>query len=108
MLQAREIAPFETSHAYAPGQAPRDHHPEGWGQLEFRRYLELGGRWKVVVYSTPRRADGWSFNVVEMEQFPAWISYFHNRKSKTRVQSHRSGDAIAGQLAQAFELYQWG
>lgn len=103
----RDAAPFKTSHVYEPGQAPKDFHPTGWGPLAFHRFGELAGRWRVVVHSTERRRDGWSFNVLEMEQFPAWVSYFHNARSKTRVQSHRSGDAIAGQLAQAFELHEW-
>lgn len=105
----RPTRPFEVGHAYAPGQAPRDHHPAQWGPLETTRYLELGTkRWRAVVRSTARRGDGWSFHVVEMADFPAWISYWHNRKSGTRVQSHRAGDAVSGQLAQAFELYNWG
>jgi hypothetical protein len=106
---ARHTAPFEVAHRYQPGQAPRDHHPAQWGRLERTRYLELGEkRWRVVVRSTARRHDGWSFNVIEMADFPSWVSYWHNGKSGVRVQSHRSGDAVAGQLAQAFELHEWG
>ena len=108
MTPYRLIAPFQTSHAYPPGQAPCDHHPPQWGPLTFRRYLELGGRWKASVHSTERRRDGWSFNVLELADFPAWISYWHNAKSKTRVLSHRSADPMAGQLVQAFDLYEWG
>lgn len=108
MLPWRAAAPFEPAHVYDEGQAPSDHHPAGWGKLELHRFGELGAlRWKVVVHSTARRKDGWSFNVVQMERFPAWLSYFHDSKSGTRVQSHRSADHIAGQLAQAFELYNW-
>lgn len=108
-MRWRPGAPFKTAHAYPPGQGPKDHHPPGWGALERRRYLELGAkRWRCVVLSTARRRDGWSFNVVELEEFPSWLSYWHNRKTGTRIQSHRSGDAVAGQLAQAFELHEWG
>lgn len=105
----RDGAPFKTAHVYPPGQGPKDYHPAGWGALERRRYLELGAkRWPVLVASTAARRDGWSFHVVSMRDFPAWVSYWRNAKSGTRIQSHRSNDAISGQLAQAFELHEWG
>lgn len=107
MMRWRPAAPFQTAHAYAPGQEPKDFHPTSWGPLELHRFAELPGGLKVVVHSTARRHDGWSFNVAELERYPGWISYFHNLKSGTRIQSHRSANEIAGQLAQAFELHEW-
>lgn len=106
----RPSSPFRTAHVYPPGHSPREHHPPQWGKLELQRYGELGpSRLRAVVRSTRRRGDGWSFNVVELEQYPGWISYFHfrNERGQSRIQCQRSSDPIAGQLAQAFELYNY-
>lgn len=107
-MQWRPVAPFDVAHPYPTGQAPRDHHPPGWGKLERHEYGELGpGRQRVVVHSTKRRRDGWTYHVAELAHFPGWVAYFRS-PTGTRVEHARSGDTLGDQLAQAFSTFQYG
>jgi hypothetical protein len=97
----QDVPAFLVRHVYAAGEAPRDHHPHGWGRLEFHRFGKLGNGWHVAVHSTKRRKDGWSFNVVELEARPIWVAYYHHAPTDKRVREANSPNAL--HLAQVFD-----
>ena len=99
MLHWTETPPFEVAHLYPKGKAPGDEHPPAWGKLELRRYGIAEGT-AVVVYSTRRRRDGWSYNVVEERDRPAWVGYYHHAPTGRRIRAANSPNAM--QLAQLF------
>lgn len=93
----QELAPFDVAHLYQPGQAPADEHPPAWGKLELQRYGVLDGT-ALVVRSTRRRKDGWSYNVAEERDRPAWVGYYHHKPTGRRLRAANSGNAL--ELAQ--------
>lgn len=108
MFRWEDLPPFPKGAVYAPGASPAEHHPAQWGKLERHRYGCLsgpGGAWRVVVHSTRRSRDGWTYNVVELEAGPMWVSYFHNQAGD-RIEHARSGNA--GELAQALSVFKLG
>lgn len=100
-MRWQPLAPFAVRHAYPAGQDPRDDHPPGWGKLELHSYGAIQGGWHVAVHSTRRRADGWSFNVAELQSQPMWLSYFHHLPTGKRLRVANSPNAL--QLAQEFD-----
>lgn len=80
----RSTAAFLVRQPYPKGKAPKDVHPEAFGKIVARSYLDRGG-WQVEVLSTKRRPDGWSYVVVVDRAEPNWFSYFHNAKTGTRI-----------------------
>lgn len=98
-MRWQELEPFEVAHLYPQGQSPRDEHPKAWGKLELRRYGVADGT-AVVVYSTRRRGDGWSYNVVEERDRPAWVGYYHHAPTGKRIRAANSPNAMP--LAQLF------
>jgi hypothetical protein len=95
-------APFKVAHVYKPGQSPKDEHPPKWPPLkrELTRFGTVGGV-AVVVRSTPRRKDGWSYNVAEERDRAAWIGYYHHGPSGRRIRAANSPNAM--ELAQLFD-----
>jgi hypothetical protein len=78
------IAAFLERHAYPPGNAPQDHHPKPFGPIKSHWYGSRSG-WEVVVHTTKRLPDGWSYNVAVERESPHWVSWFHNAKTGVRL-----------------------
>lgn len=88
-----EIAPFDAAHIYPKGKEPAAEHPPAWPPMTKRRCVEVDGL-AVCVYSTERREDGWSYNVVEQRDEPRWVGYYHHLQSGARIRAANSGNAI--------------
>lgn len=78
------VAAFVEQHEYPEGKGPQDVHPQGFGKIAHHAYLERDG-WQVVVHSTERRGDGWSYCVAVERKEPKWFSYFRNHKTGARI-----------------------
>lgn len=89
-------AAFLERHEYPTGKAPQDHHPPGFGKITSHWYGEREAGWQVVVHSTTRRADGWSYNVAVERREPHWVSWFHNALTGARLRHlGLNGDRLA-------------
>ncbi len=101
-------APYDSGAVYAPGAAPSDFHPPGFGRLELHRYGRLsladGSTFRVVVHATRRKGDGWTYVVAELVSAPMWVSYFH--RNEARIEHARSGNAAP--LAEALGVKKLG
>ena len=97
----RPIAAFLEAHDYPPLQSPQDEHPPGFGKIASHWYGEREGGWQVVVHSTKRRDDGWSYNVAVERDAPNWVSWFHNAETGARL---RHVGLNGDRLANAFRL----
>lgn len=103
------VAPWVDRHAYPEGQAPRDVHAEAYGPMVDHRYGmvdEPRMRHTVVaIHSTARRSDGWSYVLVQLQAWPAWLTYFHHAPTGRRVRQESGGPAtLAHALARVFDV----
>jgi hypothetical protein len=94
------VPSFVVAHTYPAGGAPGDEHPPGWGPLVVRRCARFG-LVDVVVHSTERRRDGWSYNVAEQRDVPAWVGYYHHAGTGKRLRAANSPNALP--LAQVLD-----
>lgn len=101
-MRVQVVPDFVVAHRYPEGQAPADEHPPKWGKLVLHRCCRIDGL-DVVVHSTARRADGWSYNVVEQRDRPAWVGYYHHQPSGKRLRAANSPNAL--QLAQLLDAF---
>lgn len=99
-MHAQQVAEFVVGHQYAPGQSPRDAHPERYGPMVSHRCCIIDGV-AVVVHSTKRLRDGWSYNVVEQRDQPCWVGYYHHAPTGKRLRAANSPNAL--QLAQLID-----
>lgn len=99
-MRVQPVAPFQVAHQYPPGQSPKDEHPPSWGKLVSHQCCSIDGV-AVVVHSTERRPDGWSYNVVEQRSEPAWVGYYHHKPTGKRVRAANSANALG--LAQLLD-----
>lgn len=99
-MRVQPVPPFEVAHQYPPGQSPRDEHPKAFGKLVSHRCYSIDGV-QVVVHSTERKRDGWSYNVVEQRSEPAWVGYYHHKPTGKRLRAANSPNAL--QLAQLLD-----
>lgn len=99
-MRVQPVSPFDVAHQYPAGGAPSDEHPERWGKLVLHQCYSIDGV-PVVVHSTERRRDGWSYNVVEQRDLPAWVGYYHHKPSGKRIRAANSPNAL--QLAQLLD-----
>jgi hypothetical protein len=96
-MRVEQVPAFEVAHRYPEGGAPKDEHPPRYGKLVLHRFCRIDGV-DVVVRSTERNRDGWSYNVVEQRDEPAWVGYYHHKPSGKRLRASNSPNAL--QLAQ--------
>lgn len=99
-MRAQSLPDFAVGHEYPKGQAPSDEHPERFGRMTLHRCFRIDGI-EVVVHSTERQRDGWSYNVVEERARPAWVGYYHHKPSGKRLRAANSPNAL--QLAQVLD-----
>lgn len=92
---------FHEAHVYPALKSPRDAHPKMFGPIVSHWYGEREGGWQVVVHSTGRLPDGWSYNVAVERKAPHWVSWFHNAKTGARL---RHVGLNGDRLAHAFGL----
>lgn len=99
-MRVQPVPDFVVAHSYPEGKAPGDLHPPRFGKLVVHRCCRIDGI-DVVVRSTERQRDGWSYNVVEQRDRPAWVGYYHHKPSGKRLRSANSPNAL--QLAQVLD-----
>jgi hypothetical protein len=68
----------EGLHKHPPNQSPGENHPRGYGTLKPDAIYMTNGVYTIALRSTPRRKDGWSYNVVTCFERPFWFGYFHH------------------------------
>lgn len=100
MTRWQPLPAFAVAHSYPPGHTPAEQHPPAWGRLEITRHGLADGV-AVVVRSTQRRKDGWSYVVVEQRDRPGWVGYYHHQPTGRRLRAANSPDALA--LAQLLD-----
>lgn len=103
------VAAWPDRHAYPEGQAPRDAHAAAYGPMVAHRYGLVSAPQitdaVVAVHSTARRSDGWSYVLVQLQAWPAWVTYFHHAPTGRRVRQDSGGPAtLAHALARVFEV----
>lgn len=101
-MRVEAVERFEIAHTYPPGKAPADEHPERYGPMKRHWCCRIDGVY-CIVHSTDRAKDGWSYNVVEQRDRPAWVGYYHHQPSGRRIRAANSPNAL--QLAQLMDAY---
>ncbi len=99
-MQPVPVAPFTVAHVYPQGQAPSTEHPDRFGPMVQHRCFSIEGV-EVIVHSTERGRDGWSYNVVEQRDRPVWVGYYHHAPTGKRLRAANSPNAL--QLAQVLD-----
>ena len=95
--------PFIERHVWPAGCSPRDHHPKHFGKLTSTWYgCRRDGSMRVVVRSTKRLEDGWSYNVAVERDRPSWVSWFHHAPTGKRIRHLGSDKPL--DLALAFDV----
>jgi hypothetical protein len=94
------VPDFVVGHTYPEGKGPSDEHPERYGKMVAHRCYRIDGV-EVVVHSTERQRDGWSYNVAEQRDRPAWVGFYHHKPSGRRVRAANSPNALM--LAQVLD-----
>lgn len=92
---------FVERHIWPRGGSPKDHHPKHFGKLSSEWFATKDGM-QVVVRSTKRLEDGWSYNVAVERERPAWVSWFHHAPTGKRLRHLGSEKPL--ELALAFNV----